>query len=96
MMESEDVLERVGWADSGNRAEICAEAMNAAQAIAQLKPDRQKVIELGVLNGMSHQEIADALHMPLGTVKTQMRRGLIQVRALMGVEISPPAEELTR
>ncbi len=94
MMESEDVLERIGWADSGDRGEICAEAVNAAQAVAQLKPDQQKVIELGVLNGMSHQEIADALQMPLGTVKTQMRRGLIQVRSLMGLESRPPADEV--
>jgi RNA polymerase sigma-70 factor (ECF subfamily) len=69
--------------------------VNAAQAVAQLKPDQQKVIELGVLNGMSHQEIAYALQMPLGTVKTQMRRGLIQVRALMGVESAAASEEVT-
>jgi RNA polymerase sigma-70 factor, ECF subfamily len=85
-MESEEALENIAWADPGSRAEVCAEAATAAQAVARLKPDQQKVIELGVLNGMSHQEIADALNMPLGTVKTQMRRGLIQVRALMGIE----------
>jgi len=44
------------------------------------------VIELGLLRGMTHTEIAAALNMPLGTVKTQMRRGLIQVRQLMGIE----------
>ncbi len=85
-MESEQALENIAWADPGTRAEICAEAATAAQAVARLKPDQRKVIELGVLNGMSHQEIADALQMPLGTVKTQMRRGLIQVRLALGVE----------
>lgn len=93
-MESEDALDQMGWAEPGNRAEMCAEAATAAQAVAQLKPDQQKVIELGVLNGMSHQEIADALQMPLGTVKTQMRRGLIQVRALMGIESASPVQEV--
>ncbi len=93
-MESEDALEDISWADPGTRAEICAEAATAAQAIARLKPDQQRVIELGVLNGMSHQEIADALQMPLGTVKTQMRRGLIQVRLLMGIGSEDSSSEV--
>jgi DNA-directed RNA polymerase specialized sigma24 family protein len=34
---------------------------------------------------MTHSEIATATGMPLGTVKTQMRRGLIQVRQWMNL-----------
>ncbi len=94
-MESEQALESITWADPGTRAEVCAEAATASLAIASLKPDQQRVIELGVLNGMSHQEIADALQMPLGTVKTQMRRGLIQVRALMGIVRDEDSQEVT-
>jgi RNA polymerase sigma-70 factor (ECF subfamily) len=76
-------LDVVGWAEPGTRGEISVEAERAAQAVAQLKPDQQKVIELAVLHGLSHSEIAAKTGMPLGTVKTQMRRGLIQVRELM-------------
>ena len=50
-----------------------------------LKPAQKKVLELGLLQGLSHSEIADVTGMPLGTVKTQMRRGLIRVRELMQV-----------
>jgi RNA polymerase sigma-70 factor (ECF subfamily) len=35
---------------------------------------------------MTHSEIARATGMPLGTVKTQMRRGLIQVREWMKID----------
>jgi DNA-directed RNA polymerase specialized sigma24 family protein len=35
---------------------------------------------------MTHSEIAAATGMPLGTVKTQMRRGLIQARQWLGIE----------
>jgi RNA polymerase sigma-70 factor (ECF subfamily) len=54
----------------------------------QLRPEQRQVLELGLLQGLSHSEIAATLQIPLGTVKTMMRRGLIQVRELMGVDIT--------
>jgi RNA polymerase sigma-70 factor (ECF subfamily) len=66
-------------------AEVCAEASLAARAVARLNPAQQRVLELGLLKGLSHSEIAEHTGMPLGTVKTQMRRGLIKVRELMEV-----------
>jgi RNA polymerase sigma-70 factor (ECF subfamily) len=50
-----------------------------------LKPQQKLVLEMGLLRGLSHSEIAAATGMPLGTVKTQMRRGLIKVREIMNV-----------
>jgi len=69
----------------GQKGEVSAEAALAARAVARLKPAQQRVLELGLLRGFSHSEIAQRTGMPLGTVKTQMRRGLIRVRELMGV-----------
>ncbi|MEJ2515860.1 MAG: sigma-70 family RNA polymerase sigma factor [Gammaproteobacteria bacterium] len=66
-------------------SETYTEATLAAKAVATLKPAQKKVLEMGLLRGMSHSEIADATGMPLGTVKTQMRRGLIRVREMMQV-----------
>ena len=84
--ESTDDIDSLGWADPGNSAEVCAEASAAARAVMQLRPEQRQVLELGILQGLSHSEIADVLQMPLGTVKTMMRRGLIQVRELMGIQ----------
>lgn len=84
--ESTDDIDSLGWADPGNSAELCAEASAAAKAVMQLRPEQRQVLELGILQGLSHSEIADVLKMPLGTVKTMMRRGLIQVRELMGIQ----------
>ena len=75
----------------GHPADVCAEASLAAEALATLKPAQQQVLELGLLKGLSHSEIARATGMPLGTVKTQMRRGLIRIRELM--EVGPPSSE---
>ena len=56
------------------------EAKEVAESVRNLRPEEQKVLYLSICQGLSHQEIADALEMPLGTVKTHARRGLIKVR----------------
>ncbi len=89
---STDEIDSLTWADPGTHAETCAEAQTAARAVMQLRPEQRQVLELGLLQGLSHSEIATALQMPLGTVKTMMRRGLIQVRELMGVGVDVPDE----
>jgi RNA polymerase sigma-70 factor (ECF subfamily) len=83
---STEEIETLTWADPGTHAETSAEAQTAARAVMQLRPEQRQVLELGLLQGLSHSEIAEALQMPLGTVKTMMRRGLIQVRELMGID----------
>jgi len=90
---STDEIETLAWADPGIHAETSAEAQTAARAVMQLRPEQRQVLELGLLQGLSHAEIAEALQMPLGTVKTMMRRGLIQVRQLMGVD-APVSDEM--
>jgi RNA polymerase sigma-70 factor (ECF subfamily) len=50
--------------------------------VAQLPEQQGALIELAFFQGMSHGEIADALHMPLGTVKTRLRAGLHRLRQL--------------
>jgi len=89
LMDSDECLEDVRWAQPGNEGEIRVEAERAAAVVARLRPDQRKVLSMGLLEGLTHSEIATATGMPLGTVKTQMRRGLIQVRQWM--KISEPA-----
>lgn len=61
------------------------EANQAVRALKMLRPEQQKVLSLSIYQGMSHQEISDATGIPLGTVKTHARRGLSQVRELLGL-----------
>jgi RNA polymerase sigma-70 factor (ECF subfamily) len=48
--------------------------------LAQLTPERRYLVSLAFLQGLSHQEIADVTHLPLGTVKSHVRRALAQLR----------------
>lgn len=49
-------------------------------ALAALSPERQQLVGLAFLKGLSHQEIADRTGMPLGTVKSHVRRALAEMR----------------
>ncbi len=68
-----------------NNLQLCVEAKEAAEAMKNLRPEQRQILHLSIVQGFSHQEIADALKMPLGTVKTHARRGLIQVREFLGL-----------
>ncbi len=68
------------------------EAKQAARAMKNLRPEQQTVLQLSIIQGMSHQEISDATGMPLGTVKTHARRGLLQIRELLGLDNSGKKE----
>lgn len=60
-----------------------ADAARAAAALADLRPEQRRVIQLSVLQGLTQTEIATAEGLPLGTVKTHLRRGLLALRALL-------------
>jgi RNA polymerase sigma-70 factor (ECF subfamily) len=51
--------------------------------ILKLKDEQRLLIDLSYFQGYTHEQIATALHIPLGTVKTRIRTALIQLRALM-------------
>jgi RNA polymerase sigma-70 factor (ECF subfamily) len=50
------------------------------QALATLDTKYREVMECSFFEGLSHTEIALKLQKPVGTVKTYLRRGLIQLR----------------
>lgn len=64
-------------------AAVSSDAERAAAVLRELTPDQQKVIGLSVVEGLSQSEIATSTGLPLGTVKTLMRRGLLQIRSVL-------------
>jgi len=63
--------------------EVNQEAGIALSALTQLSTEQQRVLRLSIFQGLSHEKIAKATGLPLGTVKTHARRGLIRIRKLL-------------
>jgi RNA polymerase sigma-70 factor, ECF subfamily len=57
-------------------------------AMVQLSENQRQVLEMNYSRGLSHSEIAQQINMPLGTVKSNARQGLMKLRQLLGDAIS--------
>lgn len=66
------------------KADEAIDARTVARAIDELPEAEREVLVLATLAGRSYSEIAEAKGLPLGTVKTYARRGLLRVRAALG------------
>ena len=74
-------------ADEGPQPEellsMLQEGTRVHAALAALSPERQQLVGMAFLKGFSHQEIADRTGIPLGTVKSHVRRALAEMRTAL-------------
>jgi len=53
------------------------------KVLTKLKDEYRTLIDLSYFQGFTHDEIAKALNIPLGTVKTRIRTALIQLKTML-------------
>jgi RNA polymerase sigma-70 factor (ECF subfamily) len=58
-------------------------------ALSKLADEQRQAILLVGLEGMSYEEVAAILQIPVGTVRSRISRGRDQLRRFMGVEEEP-------
>ncbi len=59
------------------------QANQAVDAMKELRAEQREMMILNIYDGMSHGEISQKLNVPLGTVKTHIRRGFKRVREMI-------------
>jgi RNA polymerase sigma-70 factor (ECF subfamily) len=77
------------------RFDTTPNAKRVMRVLRSLRPERRQTIELAVVHGLSHSQIAESTGMPLGTVKAHLRRGLDEVRTLLNPQLSADSKGVT-
>jgi RNA polymerase sigma-70 factor (ECF subfamily) len=86
--ETEALLATTPGADAA-----AGEGLDLDRALARLAPDERLCVVLAYSEGMSHSEITGATGLPLGTVKSHIKRGGERLRSLL--HAYEPLEEHT-
>jgi RNA polymerase sigma-70 factor (ECF subfamily) len=62
------------------RRELSEELQRLLACIGQLPPERQRMVLLAYYNGWSREQLAAELDAPVNTIKTWLRRSLLDIR----------------
>lgn len=86
-LELDDAINDTVAGDSPNpmdTTQASEQAWALHECLRKLEARQREVVSLAYLRDLSHSELAEQLKLPLGTVKTWIRRGLEQLRGCMG------------
>lgn len=100
MTEGDPSLEGTASRTIADPVELRDEVDRVAAAFALLRPEHRTILEQALLQGRTHVQIAERTGLPIGTVKSHARRGLMKLRQTLGVVVpddtpadSPPEEQ---
>ena len=66
------------------RREMTEELRRLLQCLGKLDPEKQRIVLLAYYSGWSREQLAQKLDIPVNTIKTWLRRSLLEIRECMG------------
>ncbi len=63
--------------------DIKPDTIGLKELVDKLKPEWKQLVDLIYFKGYTHQEVAEELNMPLGTVKTRLRSAITELRNII-------------
>jgi len=80
-------------ADDGQFEQRLVAERTVKDLLKYLKPDERAILLLHFSHDLTHQEIAIVMQIPLGTVKTQIRRSRLKLKSFAEVSNSEETDE---
>ncbi|MBO9727655.1 MAG: sigma-70 family RNA polymerase sigma factor [Chitinophaga sp.] len=77
------ITDHVNILNSALTVQLSTDYIGFSQILEQLTKEQRTLIDLAYYKGCTQEEIARALEIPLGTVKTRMRNAIIQLRHIL-------------
>ena len=78
--KNQDIENNVDFIDSQKRITFNSDTLGLKEMVTALKPEFTNVLDMVYFKGYTHVEAAEALNLPLGTVKTRIRMAIIELR----------------
>jgi RNA polymerase sigma-70 factor (ECF subfamily) len=67
----------------GHALELAEQEQRIRVALARLSPDHRAVLILKDMDGHKYEELAEILRLPIGTVRSQLHRARLKLRAIL-------------
>lgn len=83
--KTDDLAYLVNKVDRTQNAELPVDAIGLPEVLERLPEGQRFVIEHLYLKGYSQSELAEEFNIPLGTVKTRLRLGMIELRSILNI-----------
>jgi RNA polymerase sigma-70 factor (ECF subfamily) len=77
---SEEAFYEAKDATSANEPAARERGALVRSALQQIPQEQRQALELSFFGGLTHEQIAERLDTPLGTIKARIRRGLLRLR----------------
>lgn len=77
-------------ADPARQAEVIEQQLSIEAALLHLPPEQQLAVALVLVEGLSYQEAADVLEIPVGTLTSRLSRGREALAALLDANGGSP------
>ena len=85
--KNQDIDNVVSIIDSREQENFNVDAIGIRELIEKLPEEHRSIINLVYFQGYTHIEAAEALSMPLGTLKTRLRLAIVQLRKTFGISV---------
>ncbi len=78
--KNQEIENNVTFIDEQRNTVYKPELLGLKELVLKLKPEQKTIVDLIYFKGYTHVEVSDELEIPLGTVKTRLRMGIIELR----------------